>query len=948
MRLGHCLKSINSRLLGGHAAAILVVIIGFALVVQAFQFNREIRLRKAADEVDNRVDFLMNLIERHRARTIESLTWLQRFAYFQNDPTAAKIKEVSAALLGGRKELEVIAVVDLEHISATTERAQSPETRVPIQYVLNTDPAGLKNVLDLKSAPELTSLFARVLESQAWQVTDPTRTGSGTKAASKVSVGIPLNRTLSTDSGGSSGIGANRALWVQIDIKEWFDRALASARPRDLDLAVLKPGGDADRLLYFRPSPSRDTEFAYPGEDSLRSGIFRERTLSLGADGLLLLFSPASHHLAPGPVTPGDWAIPLAALSITALLVAYMVMTRRRASLIESTIGTRTAELIESNRKLEQTVRVSRDQEKRLKLFFQLAEALTATHDVHTASKQIANSINKILEYDAFSVDTYARETDSIHSVLTMDTINGETKEVPPAYDDRSPSPMARRILEAGPQLILRNGSGPKPDELPLNPFGDAARPSSSLMFAPIRRSADVFGLLSMQSYRQNAYNNEDLEVLQALGDLAGGTFERLRAEEDRRNIERKMQESQKLESLGVMAGGIAHDFNNLLTGIMCNVTLVRGTIQNQSDIDQCMEQAEIACHRAASLCKQMLTYSGRGQYQTQEFNLNALVRETAELASASIDKRISIELELPSGDLLSRGDPSQIRQVVLNLLINAAEAIENRPGTITARAGSIRVDQGAPRPLVPSLELKEGDYVFLEVQDNGTGMKPEILRRIFDPFFTTKFTGRGLGLAATIGILRAHNGGILVDSAPEKGSTFTMLLPAVNSRTVEALNGKSADPPHPDTDNPAPGAEGMDDGQSGDATGDRHSILIVDDEDTVRKVIGRVVASMNYDIYLAASGPEALRIFQANRDRIDLVLLDLTMPEMDGHETLVSLRRIEPKIAIVLMSGYSESKALTGFEGDRLSAFIHKPFTKTDLAGLIKKLLPHRSSHSN
>ncbi len=259
---------------------------------------------------------------------------------------------------------------------------------------------------------------------------------------------------------------------------------------------------------------------------------------------------------------------------------------------------------------------------------------------------------------------------------------------------------------------------------------------------------------------------------------------ERIKAEEEKRMVESKMIEAQKLESLGVLAGGIAHAFNNLLTGVMGNVSLARLDMPPDSPLEPYLDQIEKASIRAADLCKQMLAYSGRGHFMLQRVDLSKLADETIYLLQSSISKQAILRLNLASDVPPVLADRTQLRQILMNLVINASEAIGPNSGVINLATGLTRVDQNYLESTVAPSQLKPGDYAFLEVSDTGCGMTPETLARIFDPFFTTKFTGRGLGLAAVLGIVRGHKGALKVSSEPGKGTTFKILLPCAEGVT--------------------------------------------------------------------------------------------------------------------------------------------------------------------
>ena len=236
---------------------------------------------------------------------------------------------------------------------------------------------------------------------------------------------------------------------------------------------------------------------------------------------------------------------------------------------------------------------------------------------------------------------------------------------------------------------------------------------------------------------------------------------DRKRAEEEKRSMDNKLQETQRLESLGLLAGGIAHDFNNLLTGILGNASLSRMELPKDSPVLHYMEDIEATTRHAADLCMQMLAYSGRGRFIVDNLSLSTLIDDMSHLLQLSISKKAALKLDLQEDLPLVRADSSQIRQIVLNLVINASEAIGNKSGLITVSTGILRATEGygSTSPLSP--DIAAGDYVSLEVGDNGCGMDEETKSKIFDPFYTTKFTGRGLGLAAVLGIVRGHGGGL-------------------------------------------------------------------------------------------------------------------------------------------------------------------------------------------
>ncbi|MCC8993111.1 MAG: response regulator [Candidatus Contendobacter sp.] len=398
---------------------------------------------------------------------------------------------------------------------------------------------------------------------------------------------------------------------------------------------------------------------------------------------------------------------------------------------------------------------------------------------------------------------------------------------------------------------------------------------------------------------------------------------ERKWAEEKRLQMERQMQQTQKLESLGVLAGGIAHDFNNLLTIILGNASLALDEMPPLSPARDSLQAIEATSLRAAELCRQMLAYSGKGRFVIENIRMNDLIGEMISLLKASISKKAILNLNLKERLPPLRGDPSQIRQVMMNLVFNASEAIGEHGGVITISTGMMECSGEYISEFYLDESLTEGLYVWLEISDTGCGMDHETQRRIFEPFFTTKFTGRGLGLSAVLGIVRGHKGALKVYSEPGQGTTFKALFPAVQ------------------TDKP----------QIAQSSGSTHhsdwkgagTILLVDDEESVRSLGNRMLERLGFKVLIAVDGQQALEIFRELSDEILLVILDLTMPYMDGEETFRELRRIDPKARVIMSSGYTESEITPRFAGKRLSGFLQKPYTLDTLTQRLRDALERR-----
>ena len=387
-------------------------------------------------------------------------------------------------------------------------------------------------------------------------------------------------------------------------------------------------------------------------------------------------------------------------------------------------------------------------------------------------------------------------------------------------------------------------------------------------------------------------------------------------AEAERFMTEARVRETQKLESLGVLAGGIAHDFNNLLTGILGNASLAKLDLESGTPPYNCVDEIEKASLRAAELCRQMLAYSGKGRFVVQLLDLSELITEAAPLLDLSTTKKAKLRFFLNKHLPLIQADVNQLRQVVINLVSNAAESIGDKDGQIRITTGAMRATAEYLHHTHLAPELPEGMYVFVEVSDNGAGMPPEILQRIFEPFFTTKFTGRGLGLSAVLGIVRGHNGAIKVESEPGKGASFLVLFPAAEQSAMVPAE-------------PAPAAPAV------------KRILVVDDEETVRSVMARMLRSFGYEAVVACNGQEAVQLFHAGRDDFRAVLLDLTMPELDGAETFREIHRLRPELPVILMSGYSEQDAVAKFGTAGLAGFLQKPFQPDALRARLTAVVP-------
>ena len=370
---------------------------------------------------------------------------------------------------------------------------------------------------------------------------------------------------------------------------------------------------------------------------------------------------------------------------------------------------------------------------------------------------------------------------------------------------------------------------------------------------------------------------------------------------------ERKLQQVQRSESLGVLAGGVAHEFNNLLTTVLGNANLARLDLPETSPQHELLEQIETSAMRAGELCQLMLAYAGRSSLAFADVDLSALIEDSRDLLILAVDRRIAMQLELTRPLPLVHAAAPQIQQIVMNLVVNAAQAIGERAGRICVRTRTQQL--GGPDLATRALtnSLVPGDYVVLEIEDDGPGMNAATCARIFEPFFTTKFTGQGLGLAAVHGIIRSHEGSIEVVSSEGKGTLFRIFLPTQHATAFR-----------PEPTDPATGA-----------SRGRGLALVVDDEPGVRRTASRLMQSLGYETIGAANGEEGVEQFRLSADRLCVVLMDLTMPRMDGEQAFAAMRAIRDSVPVIMMSGYSERLTPERFRSNPPAGFLPKPFDR-------------------
>lgn len=496
---------------------------------------------------------------------------------------------------------------------------------------------------------------------------------------------------------------------------------------------------------------------------------------------------------------------------------------------------------------------------------------------------------------------------------------DGELSYVNPAFEKlMSKSPLSRGALAKGYNILndpllnargvmplIEKGFAAGPVEIPMFAYGKAVADADGVETHPLWLKAVVFPLRDEE--------DEISEVVVVYEDVSGEKM----AEEERAELNKQILQSQKLEGLGVMARGLAHDFNNLLTPVQGNADLVARGLPDDSRLQSYVKGIVTAAKRAADLCNQLLAYAGSGIQTKLPTDVSKEVSDLQELFRSSISKKTVLSQSLAPGLPLIMADQTQLRQIILNLLINASEALEGEAGEVTLKTGSVTLNAVEVQKLLPSSDLPAGDYVFIEVTDTGIGMDEETKNNLFNPFFSTKFTGRGLGMSAVLGIVRNHSGGIDVASQLGKGSTFTVYFPA----TDMAALGLSV-----------PEAQ-----SSVELTG---SVLLIDDEQQVLEVGRQVLETMGFQVHTASNGVEALRVFKEHQRTLSCIILDMLMPVLDGEDTLKEIRKTAPNMPVIIVSGFSAGEYIERLSNDPNVTMLNKPYEIEDLEQALARMI--------
>jgi PAS domain S-box-containing protein len=440
-----------------------------------------------------------------------------------------------------------------------------------------------------------------------------------------------------------------------------------------------------------------------------------------------------------------------------------------------------------------------------------------------------------------------------------------------------------------------------------------------------IRKDGTTVWYAASASLARNAAGNE-LEFLGVGRDIS----ERKKVEEEKQLFEQQFLQAQKLESLGIMAGGIAHDFNNLLQSMLGNLELAVSGPEADPGLREHLSTALIAGRQAAELTNLMLTYAGKGAMYKKSLNLNVTVRENISILKSAVTTAMNLELALFEELPEIYADTAQIQQVVMNLITNAAESIEKPPGVIIVTTGIMECSHSDLASSLVNEKTEPGQFVSLEICDNGCGMNQETLARLFDPFFTTKLAGRGLGMSAVLGIIKSHGGALFVESEPSKGTRFRVLFPVMES--VSSIDNAEVS----DAMSYITGSK--DDQRYG-------IVLVVDDEKSVLRTCANMVRFCGFEAITATSGNEAINKFRKNIDSIDVVLMDLTMPNMDGLTAMSAIRDIKPDVKVLLATGFNEEELSRRILNNPPSGFVRKPYSMATIKSELHNLMSNRIS---
>lgn len=540
-----------------------------------------------------------------------------------------------------------------------------------------------------------------------------------------------------------------------------------------------------------------------------------------------------------------------------------------------------------------------------------ILRAAVTTSDLRALIAEIRSLLGELIDTTNFFVALYDASTGAYSFPFYADQYD----VVEPDAVELLPKGLTDYVRRAGKPILVEQD-----DFAGLQSSGEVelvGTDSVQWLGAPLTVGQRVIGVVAVQSYHDpDLYTAKDIELLGYAAGTISIAVERTRAEEERRVLAARALRSQKMESLGVLAGGIAHEFNNLLQGVLGSSGLAARMIPADSPAQSQLAAIEKAADRAARLTRQMLAYAGKGRLIVEDVDLSAQIEEAARYLTTSLPGAPELRLELARDLPPISADATEIRQMVGNLVTNAAEALGAGGGVVRVRTAVEWCSRALLSRAVLGEELVPGSFVVLEVSDSGSGMPPETVAKIFDPFFSTKFTGRGLGLAAVLGIVRTNGGAIAIDSEVGRGTTVRVLLPT----TAKAPR------PQPDRpERPAPARS--------------RTVLVVDDDDAIRSLTEEMLEQAGIIVIAAADGAQALESLRSHAQAVDAVLLDMTMPGLSGEETFREMIRIRPDLPVVVSSGYSERDARERFSGTQPAGYLQKPYRLVELMAVLEKV---------
>ncbi|MFN7138804.1 MAG: two-component regulator propeller domain-containing protein [Limisphaerales bacterium] len=574
----------------------------------------------------------------------------------------------------------------------------------------------------------------------------------------------------------------------------------------------------------------------------------------------------------------------------------------------------------EKTKELRQEITVRKQAEHQSSVFSKLGQRLSTVNSIEEAAQVIVEAADELIGWHSCSLYAYDEQEDKGRALVFYDLIDGKRQNLSTSRKSVGLSPVARRTLKRGAQLILRKE--PITSSSDYDPFGDAKRPSASLMYVPICKAGKVVGILSIQSYNVDAYTPKHLDTLQALADYCGSAFEQIRAEAALRESQQMVLRQERLAAVGQLSAGVAHEFNNILTIIKGHAALLQEESKLEGEDLQSIEQIATSAERAANLTRQMLAFSRKQILQPKTIELNEITSEVAKMLERLIGENIAICCKLEENLPFICADPAMLEQVILNLALNSRDAMP-KGGQLIISTNSVNVTDTSVRG---RNEAYAGQFVCLTVADTGCGMDEETQHRIFEPFFTTKEVGKGtgLGLATVYGVVKQHHGWIEVTSKLGEGTSFKIFLPVDKSAAVKNELRASKQK----------------------AKGGKETILFVEDEPDIRLLARQILEHFGYHIIEAGSGVEALKIWADHKNEIKLLLTDMMMPEgISGGELARKLRAERPDLKIIYMSGYSVEILEKDLVDQKDFRFLEKPYTPQMLANMVRSALDEQAN---